>query len=81
MASRWRLPDLICFSSPQITQSMNARAGTNGISMKARSESTMTVPMIPHPKGTPIGCRACFGTEDSTSPLETAARNNGAVNL
>jgi hypothetical protein len=36
MASRWRLSRPICFSSAQIIQSMNARAGTNGTSSKVR---------------------------------------------
>src|SRR5208282_4029330 len=42
MASRLCLSSLICFSSAQTTQSMNARAGTMGMSSKMKSESNMT---------------------------------------
>lgn len=43
MTSEWRFSRLICFSSAQITQNMNASAGPIGMRSKMKLESTMAV--------------------------------------
>lgn len=81
VASERRLSRLICFSSAQITQSMNVRAGATGMRSNVKAESTMTNPPLPHPIGATRGGRARLGTEVILPPWETAPRKDGAVNL
>lgn len=81
MAPRWRLSCLICFSSAQITQNMNAKAGTNGMSSKMRWESIMSKFSGAASKRHDKSSHARLGTEGSASLLENSVRNKGTVNL